>query len=311
MPDSNRDKLVTVLGHTAAGKTAFAARLASKTGGEIISADSRQVYRGMDIGTGKDYSDYHVDGEQINVYLIDIADPGDEYNVHEFQKDFLKAYKIILSKGNIPVLCGGSGMYLEAVLKKYELINVPFNYKIRKDLAKNSMEELARILLTYRYLHNTTDIVSRKRLIRAIEIEAYKKSHPDTVTDFPDFNPIIFGIRFEREERRRRITERLISRLKNGMTEEVEKLLQSGITPAQLEYYGLEYKYLSWYLTGKINYDDMFNKLNTSIHQFAKRQMTWFRRMERDGVKIHWIRGEFSMDEKIKLSMDIINNYTP
>ena len=306
-----KTRLITILGHTAGGKTAFAARLAKKTGGEIISADSRQVYRGMDIGTGKDYSDYIVNGEKIKVHLLDIVDPGYEYNVHQFQRDFLKAFNSIVENGKIPVLCGGTGLYLEAILKKYELISAPADYVKRKELEGKSMEELAGILLSYRNLHNTTDTLNRKRLIRAIEIEEYKKINPAGTTDLPDFSSIIIGIRFERDERRRRITERLRSRLENGMIEEVNKLLLSGITPLQLEYYGLEYKYLSWYLTEKISYDEMFKGLNTAIHQFAKRQMTWFRKMERDGIQIHWIDGDLSMDEKIELSMEIVQSNNP
>jgi tRNA dimethylallyltransferase len=295
----SKNPLIVVLGHTAGGKTAFAAALARKVGGEIISADSRQVYRGMDIGTGKDYDDYLVDNERIPAHLIDIVDPGYEYSVFEFQKDFLTAFNDIRQRNRIPFLCGGTGLYLQAVLKEYELISVPPNETLRNDLSLKTIPELTDMLASFRPLHNTTDIENRKRLIRAIEIEMFKKDNPSLSIDFPEFTPVVLGIHYEREERRRRITERLKARLEGGMIQEAENLLASGITPAQLEFYGLEYKYLSWYITGKISYDEMFEGLNTAIHQFAKRQMTWFRKMEREGIRIHWIEGEKSMEEKV------------
>ena len=304
--DSKSPALIVVLGHTAAGKTAFAATLAKKAGGEIISADSRQVYRGMDIGTGKDYNDYIVDGQRIKFHLIDIVDAGYEYSVFEFQKDFINTFHDISARNKIPFLCGGTGLYLQAVLKGYEMTGVPINEKLRNELSLKSDEKLIELLLTYRNLHNTTDSIIRSRLIRAIEIEEYKKNNPSQIIHFPEFTPVILGIKYSREERRRRITERLKFRLENGMIDEAEKLIASGITPEILEFYGLEYKYLSWYLKGKISYNEMFESLNTAIHQFAKRQMTWFRKMEREGLKIQWIEGEKSMEKKLEEGMRVI-----
>ena len=308
MQTQDKPLLIVVLGHTAAGKTSFAAELARRTDGEIISADSRQVYRGMDIGTGKDYEDYMVDGQKIKAHLIDIVDPGYEYNVFEFQKDFILAWHDIRSRNKQVILCGGTGLYLEAVLKKYSLINVPLNESLRNELSGKSTSELTAILASFRNLHNTTDTINKKRMLRAIEIEVYKKDNPLPVDDFPDFRYVIFGIKYSRDERRERITRRLQERLKKGMIEEAEKLLKSGIPSETLILYGLEYKYLTLYITGKINYNEMFEGLNTAIHQFAKRQMTWFRKMERDGVKIHWIEGEMEMVEKLRSSISIIKN---
>ena len=298
--------LITILGHTAAGKTSFAAHLAARIGGEIISADSRQVYRGMDIGTGKDFDDYTVDGQQVPFHLIDIADPGYEYNVYEFSRDFRTLFHEITFHNKMPVLCGGTGLYLESVLRGYQLINVPVSDELRFEMQKKTNDELKEWLSSFRDLHNTTDTVSRKRLIRAIEIESYYRDHEDEVISYPELHPVIFGIRFDREERRERITKRLEERLKKGMTGEVESLLASGIPPEKLEFYGLEYKYLTWYVTGKISYDEMFSSLNSAIHRFAKRQMTWFRKMEREGFNIHWLEGSMPMEEKIKVSMDVL-----
>jgi len=292
-----------VLGPTASGKTRFATVLASRLDGEIISADSRQVYRGMDIGTGKDYNDYIVEGKTITAHLIDIADPGYEYNVYEYQSDFVKVFNEIVSRGKLPVLCGGSGLYLEAVLKGYVLINVPVDHKLRKTFENNSDEELAVLLKKWRPVHNVTDLISRKRLIRALEIEAYCHSNPDTRRDYPDLNPIIIGITCERETRRERITARLKERLENGMIEEVEHLIKSGLSYEKLMYYGLEYKYITRYLKGELAYNEMFTELNAAIHQFAKRQMTWFRKMERDGLKIHWIDASLPDDQKVELTL--------
>lgn len=303
---TSKPPLVVILGHTAGGKTGFAARLAKMTRGEIISADSRQVYRGMDIGTGKDYADYIIEGEKINFHLIDIADPGYEYNVFEFQRDFIKAFKDILSRNKLPFLCGGTGLYISAVLKQYELIRVPVNMKLREELSERSTGELVKMLVSLRKLHNTTDTVNRKRLIRSIEIEKYRTDCTLMEPDFPDFSAVILGIRYEREERRRRITERLEARLKSGMIEEADSLLKKGISPEILEFYGLEYKYLAYYLTGKISYLEMFTSLNTAIHQFAKRQMTWFRKMEREGIRINWIEGEKPMEKKLEEGMELI-----
>ena len=299
--------LIVVLGHTAAGKTSFAACLGKETNAEIISADSRQVYRGMNLGTGKDYDDYIVNGEKINVHLIDIVDPGYEYNVFEFQRDFIRAWHDIRGRKKQAILCGGTGLYLNAVLKKYSLINVPLNKMLREELSDKSIRELTDILLSFKKLHNTTDTVNRKRLIRAIEIETFAKEHPALEQEFPGFNSLVFGIRYNREERRNRITQRLKDRLKEGMIEETEALVKLGVSLETLVFYGLEYKFLAWYLQGKISYNEMFEGLNTAIHQFAKRQMTWFRKMEREGVKIHWLEGESGKEEKMGLAMKIID----
>lgn len=301
--------LVCVIGHTAGGKTAFAAALAEKKGGEIISADSRQVYRQMNIGTGKDLEDYKVKGKKIPYHLIDVVEPGYEYNVYEYQKDFLKVYTDIKKRGNLPLMCGGTGMYIEAILKAYKLINVPPDPELRKSLEKLSQEQLIEKLASYKNLHNTTDITSRKRLFRAIEIEEYYKKQKHSDDLFPELKYILLGIKFDRESRRKRITERLKERLSSGMIEETEALLKSGINSEKLIYYGLEYKYLTLYIQGKFSYEDMFERLNTAIHQFAKRQMTWFRKMEREGFKIHWIDGCEPMERKLERSLKLIDNF--
>lgn len=293
--------LITVLGPTASGKTAVAAKIAAVLGGEVISADSRQVYRGMDLGTGKDYADYLVDGKQIPYHLIDIVDAGYEYNVFEYQKDFLRVYAEITANNKLPVMCGGSGLYLEAVLKNYKLIQVPINEKLRETLDDKQIYELEEILRSYKnYLHNQTDLESTKRAIRAIEIEEYYLTHPEIDTGMPDIRSLIVGVKYERESRRKRITSRLKQRLKEGMLAEVQHLLDSGLTAEQLTYYGLEYKYMTLHLTGQLTYQEMFEGLNVAIHQFAKRQMTWFRRMEKQGTKIHWLDGYMPLEEKVE-----------
>lgn len=301
--------IICITGPTASGKTKFAAHLAYELDGEVISADSRQVYRMMDIGTGKDKEDYIVKGVRIPSHLTDIADPGTEYNVFLYQRDFLNAFHDIRKRERLPILCGGTGLYIEAVLKGYRLIHVPVNEDLRMELNFKSMKELEERLRSYRNLHNKTDIVTRKRLTRAIEIEEYYRSSDNGINTYPEIKPLLIGILFDRETRRKRITERLTFRLRNGLPEEVKALLESGILPDKLIYYGLEYKYLTLYLTGKMSYDEMFIKLNTAIHQFSKRQMTWFRKMEREGIKIHWIEGMLSMDEKIRISKEIIGSY--
>jgi len=303
---SKNYNLITVLGPTASGKTRFAACLAKEIEGEIISADSRQVYRKMDIGTGKDYRDYIVNDWQVPYHLVDIVDPGYEYNVYEYQRDFVATYQDITNRKKFPVLCGGSGLYIEAVLKGYKLINVPVNSLLRKELDKKSMEELTEILVSFKKLHNKTDIETRKRLIRAIEIEEYYNRHPENQTDYPELNTLIIGIHFDRETRRMRITERLMQRFEGGMIKEVKKLLDSGLSYDQLIYYGLEYKYITLYLRGDIDYESMVNSLNTAIHQLAKRQMTWFRRMERNGIKIHWLDGQIPIKERIEKVMALL-----
>lgn len=299
--------LVTVLGHTAAGKTAFAAHLAHHVGGEIISADSRQVYRGMDIGTGKDYKDYLVEDHRVPIHLIDILDAGYEYNVYLFKRDFLRVYTDISERGMMPVLCGGTGLYIESVLRNYRLLNVPLNTRLREELEKKSFEELAGILKLYGPVHNITDSVNRKRLIRAIEIAMYQSGQPDDSGDDRELNPLVLGIRFERTIRRERITQRLRERMEEGMVEEVEGLLGSGVPAGKLDYYGLEYRYVSKYILEELTYDEMFSKLNTAIHQFAKRQMTYFRGMERRGIAIHWMDGTLSMEEKREQAMTLLN----
>lgn len=291
--------LITILGPTASGKTPFAAALALQLQTEIISADSRQIYRGMDLGTGKDLADYTINGQTIPYHLIDIADPGYKYNVFEYQRDFLKAYEAIKSKGRLPILCGGTGMYLESVLKGYRLIPVPENPELRNRLSNYSLEELTHMLSRYKTLHNSTDVDTVKRAIRAIEIEEYYAMHPVSEREFPQLNSLIIGVEIDRELRRQKITQRLKQRLKEGMVEEVEKLLRKGISADDLIYYGLEYKYLTLYVTGELSYDEMFTKLETAIHQFAKRQMTWFRGMERRGFTIEWVNAEWPMKEKI------------
>ncbi|WP_300811917.1 tRNA (adenosine(37)-N6)-dimethylallyltransferase MiaA [uncultured Bacteroides sp.] len=288
--------IIAILGPTASGKTPFAAALAAELGTEIISADSRQVYKGMDIGTGKDLADYTVRGHAIPYHLIDIAEPGYKYNVFEYQRDFLEAYEDIRRRGMCPIVCGGTGMYLESVLKGYRLLPVPENAELRNRLASKPLEELTEILKTYKELHNTTDVDTAKRAIRAIEIEEY---YLHTPVDDPQLNSLIIGVDIDRGLRREKITRRLKQRLDEGMVDEVRGLLERGIPPEDLIYYGLEYKYLTLYAVGELTYDEMFKGLETAIHQFAKRQMTWFRGMERRGFTIHWIDARLPMEEKI------------
>ncbi len=299
--------LITILGPTATGKTGLAANLAAKINGEVISADSRQVYRGMDIGTGKDYDDYFVDGKEIPSHLVDIEDAGVHYNVYRFQSDFVKVFEAIHSRNKFPVLCGGSGLYLEAVLKNYKLIQVPPNKQLRKELEGKSLEELTEILQELKpKLHNKTDVETDRRAIRAIEIEKYYRENPEIDTYFPDIKSLNIGVKFDREIRRQRITSRLKQRLEEGMPDEVQHLLDSGLTPEQLIYYGLEYKYLTLHLAGELSYDEMFRQLEIAIHQFAKRQMTWFRGMEKRGTKIHWIDGHLPMEEKVEEIIELL-----
>lgn len=258
-------------------------------GAEIISADSRQVYRGMDIGTGKDIAEYTRDGVTVSTHLLDIVDAGEKYNLFEFQRDFLTSYEDIRSRGAFPVMCGGSGLYVESVLRGYRLLPVPENPELRARLEEKSLEELTVILAGYKSLHNNTDTDSKKRAIRAIEIEEYYLTCPVEERSFPQVNALVVGVSVDREVRRERISRRLRERLKKGMVDEVCSLLDSGITPDQLIYYGLEYKYITLYLTGAMKYDEMVHGLEIAIHQFAKRQMTWFRGMEKRGVDIKWI----------------------
>lgn len=291
--------LITILGPTATGKTTVATHLARAIGGEIISADSRQIYRGMDIGTGKDISEYTIDGQTIPYHLIDIVDAGYKYNVFEYQRDFLKAYDDITKRDRPAILCGGTGLYIEAILKGYRLIQVPDDPEFRKQFEGKSLEELTRILSSYKTLHNHTDVDTVKRAVRAIEIAEYYRHHPEIKSDYPDIRPLIIGIDISRDERRARITRRLQARLNEGMVDEVRRLLDSGIPSDDLIYYGLEYKYLTLYVTGKLTYEEMFSQLEMEIHRFAKRQMTWFRGMERRGLTIHWIDATLPTDAKI------------
>ena len=299
VPDMQQ--MITILGPTASGKTPVAARLAAEIGGEIISADSRQVYRRMDIGTGKDLEDY---GE-VPYHLIDICEPGTKYNLFEYQQDFYDAYLDIQGRGAVPILCGGTGLYIEAVLKGYKLSPVPQNQELRDSLEGKSLEELTEMLAKLKAqngsnMHNKTDVDSCQRAIRAIEIETYNIAHPTPLRELPPVDSLIIGIDIDRELRREKITRRLKARLDNGMVEEVRALLNEGIPAEDLIYYGLEYKFLTEFLVGHLSYDEMFSCLEIAIHQFAKRQMTWFRGMERRGFKINWINASLPMEEKIE-----------
>lgn len=298
--------LIVVLGPTACGKTSFAVGLAQRTDGEIISADSRQVYRGMTIGTGKDLDDYTLGNRTIPHHLIDIADAGEKYNVYRYQNDFFDAWRDITSRGKMPIMCGGTGLYIEAVLRGYKLINVPPNPELRAALAGKSLEELTEMLATFRTLHNTTDSDTVPRAIRAIEIETYYANNPMIDSNLPELHPVVIGLDIDRDLRRRKITERLHARLEQGMVDEVRSLLAGGIAPEDLIYYGLEYKYLTLYVVGQLSYNEMVTHLEIAIHQFAKRQMTWFRGMERRGTHINWIDAALPMDRKLQEAEAII-----
>ena len=299
--------LITILGPTASGKTPLATALADRLGTEIISGDSRQVYRRMDLGTGKDLADYTIEGRSVPYHLIDIVEPGYKYNVFEYQRDFLKAYESIVGKGKLPILCGGTGMYLESVLKGYRLLPVPENPELRASLEGKSLQELTLILEGYKKLHNSTDVDTAKRAIRAIEIEEYYKQQPSEYREFPALKSLIVGVDIDRELRREKITRRLKQRLDEGMVEEVRGLLAEGISAESLIYYGLEYKFLTQYAIGELTYEEMFHQLETAIHQFAKRQMTWFRGMERRGFVIHWLDATLPMEEKVERIINLIN----
>ena len=299
-------KMITILGPTASGKTPVAARLAETIGGEVISADSRQVYRRMDIGTGKDLEDYG----SVKYHLIDICEPGTKYNLFEYQQDFYDAYNNIIGRGKVPILCGGTGLYIEAVLKGYKLSPVPQNQELRDSLEGKTLDELTEMLTALKAqngsnMHNTTDVDSCQRAIRAIEIETYNLEHPVPLRELPSVESVIIGIQIDRELRREKITRRLKVRLDNGMIEEVRALLDEGIKADDLIYYGLEYKFVTEYLTGQLSYDEMFQRLEIAIHQFAKRQMTWFRGMERRGFKIHWIDASLPMEQKVEKILEI------
>ena len=299
-------KMITILGPTASGKTSLAAALAYHLDAEIISADSRQVYQGMDIGTGKDLADYTVAGKHIPYHLIDICKAGSKYNVYQYQQDFLEVYNKIKEMNKLPILCGGSGLYLEAILKGYHLSTVPPNEELRNQLNEMSHESLIQMLVEIQEqlntkMHNSTDLDSKQRTIRAIEIGKYMLTEADPKTNFPEIPSLIIGVDIDREERRRKITTRLHQRLEEGMIEEVKQLLNQWIAPEDLIYYGLEYKFVTEHIIGKLSYDEMVRQLEIAIHQFAKRQMTWFRGMERRGIKINWINASLPMEEKIEM----------
>ena len=301
--------LITIIGPTASGKTPFAAALAHRIDGEIISGDSRQVYRHMDIGTGKDLKDYIVGDHKIKHHLIDIRDPGDKYTLYNFQYDFHNAYHDVKKRNKMPILCGGTGLYIESVLKGYQLMDVPKNEQLRESLKSKSLEELSMILSKYKTLHNKTDIDTKQRAIRAIEIAYTQQSHKDNDTFHTDFEPIdslIIGMNIDREYRRKKISTRLISRIEEGMIDEIKELLTRGISANDLIYYGLEYKFVTLHAIGKLTLQEMISQLEIAIHQFAKRQMTWFRGMERRGLKINWIDALLPMDEKVEQAIDLI-----
>ena len=298
--------LLVITGPTASGKTSLAVGISKEVGGEIISADSRQVYRGMNLGTGKDYNDYLIGGIRVPCHLIDIADPGYKYNVFEYQRDFIKVYKSLRERKVFPVVCGGSGMYADSIITGYKMFEVPPDSGLRTKLEKKSLEELKAILSTYRNPHNTTDLENKKRIIRAIEIAHFENNKEQKKLDNPKIKSLVVGVMLERESRRKRISERLVQRLNDGMVEEVKKLIDDGISTETLIYYGLEYKYITLFLTGKLSYAEMVKDLEIAIHQFAKRQMTWFRGMEKRGIKIHWIDGQAPMEEKVAFVMELL-----
>ena len=303
--DSPARRMITILGPTASGKTDLATHLAARLNAEIISADSRQVYRGMDIGTGKDLADYVVDGHVIPYHLIDICEPGTKYNLFRYQQDFLDCYEEIRSRGALPILCGGTGLYIEAVLKGYSLSPVPQNPRLRTELEGKNLDELTNILVdlkrrNHSVMHNKTDVDSCQRAIRAIEIETYNLTKPTEERQCPPIESLIIGVDIDREARRKKITNRLKARLEEGMVGEIEGLLKQGIPAEDLIYYGLEYKFVTEYLIGKLSYNEMFRQLEIAIHQFAKRQMTWFRGMERRGFTIHWVNAAQKMEDKVE-----------
>ena len=300
----NNYELITILGPTASGKTALAAALAARLDTEIISADSRQLYRGMDIGTGKDLADYVVDGKSIPYHLIDICDPGYKYNVFEYQHDFFRVFTSLRERGLVPILCGGTGLYIEAVLKGYKLLDVPPNPALRERLREKSLPELEILLASYKVLHNKTDVDSVQRAIRAIEIEEFYRTQAPDVREYAPLNSLLVGVAIDRELRREKISMRLRARLDEGMVDEVRRILSNGVAPEDLIYYGLEYKFLTLYIIGKLTYEEMVSQLEIAIHQFAKRQMTWFRGMERRGCTIHWLDATLPMADKVEQIMN-------
>lgn len=297
---NNKYDIITIVGPTASGKTSIACHLAYKLGSEIISGDSRQVYKAMDIGTGKDLSDYIVSGTPIPYHLIDICEAGEKYNLFEYQQDFHEAYNDIRGRGILPILCGGSGLYVESVLRGYSLPNVPINNELRDNYYSLSLAQLTKILASYKPLHNTTDTENKRRAIRAIEIEEYKKQQEVVNENYSPLNSLIIGVEIDRELRRARISNRLRDRLQEGMIDEVKTILDQGVPAEDLIYYGLEYKFVTQYVIGELSYDEMVEKLEIAIHQFAKRQMTWFRGMEKRGLEIHWIDSQLPMESKVE-----------
>ena len=302
----NRYELITILGPTASGKTVLAAALAAQLHTEIISADSRQIYRGMDIGTGKDLADYIVNGQSIPYHLIDICEPGYKYNVFQYQHDFFRVFRDIESRGKLPILCGGTGMYIEAVLKGYKLLDVPQNPSLRQSLQGKSLAELEQILASYKVLHNKTDVDSAQRAIRAIEIEEYYRTEAPGRNEYEPINSLIIGVDIDRDTRREKISQRLRARLAEGMVDEVRQLIDQGVKPDDLIYYGLEYKFVTQYVIGQLSYEEMVTQLEIAIHQFAKRQMTWFRGMERRGSTIHWVNAAWETARKIDTILELL-----
>lgn len=302
-------KLLTIIGPTACGKTALAAAVAARIDGEIISGDSRQVYRGMDLGTGKDLCDYSVDGKAIPYHCIDVVEAGTKYNVYEFQRDFITAFRSINNRNRPAILCGGTGMYIEAVLKRYKLLEVPADHEFRAWCETQSSEVLEEMLRQYKDLHNHTDTETRRRLIRALEIERYYAENPQTNQDYPQFTPVVVGVQIDRDLRRHRIESRLEQRLQDGMLDEVRRLLNEGVDAETLIYYGLEYKFVTWHIQGILSYSELVDQLTIAIQQFAKRQMTWFRGMERRGTVIHWIDGALPMNQRVEAVLHISNQF--
>lgn len=302
--------LISILGPTASGKTSVAVNLAAMIGGEIISADSRQVYKRMDIGTGKDLDEFNINGQQIPYHLMDIREPGYEYNIFEYQKDFVDAHKIISQNNNLPIMCGGSGMYIDSILRVYEMKEIQTDANLKEELSFLSDKQLIARLNSISNLHNSTDIKLRERLIRANLIASAENERKEITDYLKSIKSLNFGIMFERKLIKERITDRLNNRLDNGMLDEIESLLKSGLTKDQLMFYGLEYRFLTEHVLGETSFAEMFENLNTAIHQFAKRQMTWYRRMEKNGIRINWINGELEMEEKISLILNIISKHT-
>ena len=306
MPSTTHCPLITILGPTATGKTALAAEVAYRLGGEVISADSRQVFRGMDLGTGKDLDDYHIHGVDIPYHLIDICNPGEEYNAYRFMNDFCRAFTDIVARGRQPILCGGTGMYVDAVVRGYHLADAPVDPDYRRSLEAYSDEELTARLASLVKLHYHTDTQTRERLVRALEIQEFAARHPEAYTHLPAMEHRIFGLLLPREEVIARIERRLRQRLSEGMTAEVQRLLDQGVPPQRLMRYGLEYRHVTRFLLGECSEEDMFRDLFTDIRRFAKRQMTWFRRMERNGVPIHWIDGTLPLEAKVQTLLDAL-----